>query len=294
VKVRAFAENDVADVAALLAQLRGVGRPVEPLDAPQLRELLARPLHAGGRDFRVATHEGAFVAVAFTTRYTLAERARPIRELRLFVAHDPLREAAARSLVEAVLALDTEPVFRRAQDPAGESATLFASYGFNEVQRILVLRRRGIPQTVSALPPEVRLRDADLSEDTPALVSLVDVAHRDGFGFGPIDASELEALLRPPGARLLVAEHRKRAIGFVSTLPTRDGRGVLHLLQVSPEIRGQGLGRALAESAIHALAQQGFGEVEVHVDAANTVARTLYGRLGFSTHREDLVHERMP
>ncbi len=293
-KVRAFAETDVDDVAALLVQLREAGRPVEPLDAAQLRELLARPLHAGGRDFRVATRDASQVAVAFTTRYTLAERARPIREMRLFVARDEPTDEAARRLIEAVLELDAEPVYRRAQDPAGESATLFVSYGFAEVQRILVLRRRGIPQAVSSLPPEVRLRDANLMEDTPALVSLVDVAHRDGFGFGPIDAAELEALLRPPGARILVAERRGRAVGFVSTLPTRDGRGVLHLLQVSPETRGLGLGRALAESAVHALAQQGFGEVEVHVDAANAVACSLYGRLGFMTHREDLVHERMP
>jgi len=93
---------------------------------------------------------------------------------------------------------------------------------------------------------------------------------------------------------LLVVERGDLPVGFVSTLPTRDGLGVLNLLQVAPEAQGAGVGRVLAESALHALAQQGFSNVEVHVDAANGVACALYAQLGFVTTRVDVVHERGP
>jgi ribosomal protein S18 acetylase RimI-like enzyme len=83
-------------------------------------------------------------------------------------------------------------------------------------------------------------------------------------------------------------------VGFVSTLPTREALGVLNLLQVAPEVQGAGVGRVLAEAALHALAQQGFAQVQVHVDAANVVACALYTHVGFVTTRIDVVHERGP
>ena len=294
VRVRGFSTDDIAAVSDLLRRLGGARLPVEPLEPSHLTELLARPAHAGGRDFRVAEASGELVGALFAARYTLAERPLPVREVRLFAPRGDAGEAARSALLDAALALDPDRVFRRAQDPGGELTQTLAARGFSPAQSVWVMTRRGVPPVVSPLPEGMRLRDAALPADTPALLSLVASAHRAAFGFGPMEAADLEALLRPPGARVLVVERDRTPVGFVSTLPTREALGVLNLLQVAPEVQGAGVGRVLAEAALHALAQQGFAQVQVHVDAANVVACALYTSVGFVTTRIDVVHERGP
>jgi ribosomal protein S18 acetylase RimI-like enzyme len=66
---------------------------------------------------------------------------------------------------------------------------------------------------------------------------------------------------------------------IVTTISERTA----HLAQivVDPRARGRGLGRALVESAIGAVAARGFERMTLLVAASNTRASTLYDRLGF-------------
>jgi len=70
-----------------------------------------------------------------------------------------------------------------------------------------------------------------------------------------------------------------QAAAIVTTISERTA----HLAQivVDPRARGQGLGRALVESAIGAVAARGFERMTLLVATSNTRASALYDRVGF-------------
>ena len=55
---------------------------------------------------------------------------------------------------------------------------------------------------------------------------------------------------------------------------------------VLPEARGQGLGRAIAESGFNHLLGQGIDAIELDVDSTNAAAIKIYSSLGFTTRSE--------
>lgn len=71
-----------------------------------------------------------------------------------------------------------------------------------------------------------------------------------------------------------------RVAGYVIARRAADEGEILNLA-VAPEHRGAGIGRALAERALSALAGRGVARVFLEVRESNTVARRLYARLGF-------------
>lgn len=71
-----------------------------------------------------------------------------------------------------------------------------------------------------------------------------------------------------------------------SATRVRDASGI-RLLGVSPEARGQGVGKALACACIDAARAAGHREVVLHTTQAMKVAWALYERLGF-VRSEDL------
>jgi ribosomal protein S18 acetylase RimI-like enzyme len=55
-------------------------------------------------------------------------------------------------------------------------------------------------------------------------------------------------------------------------------------LYVVPHCRGQGLGRALLEAALHEARTRGADTMEIGVDEPDQAARALYESLGFTNH----------
>jgi ribosomal protein S18 acetylase RimI-like enzyme len=88
-------------------------------------------------------------------------------------------------------------------------------------------------------------------------------------------------------ADVLVAEVDGAVAGYVALghpTPLESNRHVLHVrgLAVSPEHRGQGLGRALMEAAERAARARGARRLTLRVLGPNTPARALYESCGFA------------
>ena len=65
-----------------------------------------------------------------------------------------------------------------------------------------------------------------------------------------------------------------------------DGPGAyLGELYVVPDLRGQGLGRALLEAAMEVARERGADHIDLNTSEDDTAARALYERMGF-TNRE--------
>lgn len=90
------------------------------------------------------------------------------------------------------------------------------------------------------------------------------------------DAAAIAALLASPGA---FAFHSKD--GFVLARMA-GGEAEILTLAVAPQARGQGLGRALLQSAIARAAAMGADAMFLEVGADNPSALALYAGLGFA------------
>jgi phosphinothricin acetyltransferase len=89
---------------------------------------------------------------------------------------------------------------------------------------------------------------------------------------------------RAPG--YLVAEHDSHVIGFATYGPFRTGPGYAqtceHTIQLSPDARGKGVGRALM-SALQDIAQaQGVHVLVAGISSANPGAEAFHAALGYS------------
>jgi mycothiol synthase len=66
--------------------------------------------------------------------------------------------------------------------------------------------------------------------------------------------------------------------------------GEIYVIGVDPDFQGLGLGRQLTLAGLDSIARRGVEVGMLYVDAANTPARTMYDRLGFTVHRTDRAY----
>lgn len=135
-------------------------------------------------------------------------------------------------------------------------------------------------------------------QECPGLAALVVAAYQEYAPALSADAWEQmrSALLQVPTlaatATLLVAEQHGHLTGSVLYFPpgTSDQRlfprhwASMRLLAVSPECRGQGLGRLLTEACLTRARQDQAEFFGLHTSELMTTARQMYERMGF---RED-------
>ncbi len=97
--------------------------------------------------------------------------------------------------------------------------------------------------------------------------------------------AEMEVLpgpYAPPHGAILLAEVDGAAVGVVAVQPLDDeGACEMKRLYVDPDVRRQGLGRALALGIIEAAQDLGYDVMRLDTVASMTAARTLYRSLGF-------------
>ena len=102
----------------------------------------------------------------------------------------------------------------------------------------------------------------------------------------PFTAEDLPALLQVAGGSTCVLVHTdhpaSRMLGFGQFWPGSDGAVHLGRLLVTPDRRGQGLGRRLCLALMqHAVAATGAQALTLRVFRDNAAAVALYARLGF-------------
>ena len=111
-----------------------------------------------------------------------------------------------------------------------------------------------------------------------------------GMGLNTIDDSRegiARYLKRNPNT-CFVSEHDRTITGAI--LAGHDGRrGYIYHTAVNPAHRHQGIGTALVNAALHALANEGIIKVALVVFSRNEAGKAFWERLGF-TSRDDLTY----
>lgn len=299
-RVRPFDGDDLPRIASLMRAAHTLDPRIDAPDEAALAAFLALESNRGGRDFALAEAvvggAARLEAVLLSGRFAVVDRARPVRGFRVVVAPEAHHAGWADRLLDLVDAQDPPgAVVQRTVigDDRADARARLEARGFAHTRTVVHMRRAGLPPGRPSIPTGHTLRDADPHLDGPSLSGLYNAAHREAFGFAPISPAELLDTAGAPGGRMLALDGPDgRLVGAVQTLPYYAGVGVLHAVQVAPEAQGRGLGRLLVAAALNALAQHGFGIVELAVDADNGPARALYAGLGFSDRGRDLVYER--
>lgn len=125
-------------------------------------------------------------------------------------------------------------------------------------------------------------------KDAGAIAGLLHDLHRefDEPTPPPSELAERIRLLIDSGETLvLLADDGPGGLAVLRFRPAIWSAGLecyLAELYVVPQLRGQGLGRALMEAALAEARKQGADSMEIGVDEPDVVARRLYESLGFS------------
>jgi GNAT superfamily N-acetyltransferase len=82
------------------------------------------------------------------------------------------------------------------------------------------------------------------------------------------------------GARLWVAERRGSVVGVVGLI-VRGKQAEVEPVVVSFDVRGQGIGRSLVETALEAARADGVRQIKASPVARNSTALRFFHRLGF-------------
>jgi len=127
---------------------------------------------------------------------------------------------------------------------------------------------------------QTRIRRARF-DDLPALLQLESLFQSDAM-----TRRTLRRFISAPNAAFLVAEHQGRVMGNLLMLTRRDTTlARIYSVIVSPAARGLGLGRELVVAAENEARQRGCSAMALEVRVDNTVARTLYERLGYALQK---------
>jgi ribosomal protein S18 acetylase RimI-like enzyme len=103
------------------------------------------------------------------------------------------------------------------------------------------------------------------------------------------ELAELPGRYAPPSGRLLIAMHDGRAGGCVALRKLEGETCEMKRLYVRPPIRGQKVGRQLAEAVIAAACEADYKRMRLDTLASMTSAIGLYESLGF--HRITAYYE---
>jgi len=227
------------------------------------------------------------------------------------VAVDPAerRLGLGRQLIEALV--DHSPDGRLRLWAHGEhagAAELATSMGFKHARVLWQMRRSlysPLPQPV--LPPDVVVRPFRVGTDEQAWLALNALAFAELPDQGRWTIDDLELRLHEPwfsADGFLVAWRDDRMVGFHWT-KVHGGHGSddphqhqpigeVYVVGIDPELRGEGLGRALTVVGLRHLRSLDLSQAMLYVDSTNTGAIALYESLDFVRWDTDVLFRRMP
>ena len=90
-----------------------------------------------------------------------------------------------------------------------------------------------------------------------------------------------EAALRRPTRHLFIAEHAGEAVGFLRLDANAEGAGCTISINLAPQARGRGLGRASLEAATEAARGLDFSHIDALIRAHNGASLAAFARAGY-------------
>jgi GNAT superfamily N-acetyltransferase len=181
----------------------------------------------------------------------------------LIAARDRLIEITGEDLYSPALYPGSTRVWRRA--------------GFVEHAELIVMERS--LGAVPAAPGAGHHVNVDVVPEWEAILE-IDRAAFDGFwGMGRLGLEE--ALLTNPTTTLLVVSSNESTDGY-AIVGSQWGVAYLHRIAVRPERTGQGVGRALVDSAMTWGSAHGAKSMVLNVRGDNRQALGLYHKSGFT------------
>ncbi len=194
-----------------------------------------------------------------------------------------------RAALEVVAADGGGRIHWWVHQPDERADVIAASVALRLGRRLLQLRRSlPIGDTTT-----VESRSFVVGRDETEWLRVNNAAFRDhpeqgGWTMDTLQRREAEPWFDPAGFRL--HERDGKLAGFCWTKvhhETVPPLGEIYVIAVDPAFQGLGLGKALTLAGLDHLAALGLTVGMLHVDAANTAARSMYERLGFSVHHAD-------
>ncbi len=133
----------------------------------------------------------------------------------------------------------------------------------------------------------MNIRQAQIG-DAAAIAEITNTIIRETLVTFTTDEREVDAVAKDIQARgpaFLVAEENAQVLGFATYGAFRNGPGYAecreHSIQLAPEARGQGTGRALLSALEDAARKQGIHVLVAGISSANAGAVAFHAALGY-------------
>lgn len=152
-------------------------------------------------------------------------------------------------------------------------------------------------ETVS-VPPGFTVR-AFQPGDAPVLTAIQNAAFEGSWGFCPNTAAQIEyrsSMANTSKKGILLLFHGDETAGYCWTCITPlegNTRGVIGMIGVAPDYRGQGLSRTILLAGMEYLRSINVADIGLEVDGSNTPAIRLYNSVGFEKVGERQWFERV-
>jgi mycothiol synthase len=177
-------------------------------------------------------------------------------------------------------------------EPTPEHDDLARQLGL-EAGRELLQMRRALP---TGLDYDVVTRAFVPGVDDAAWVEVNNRAFADhpeqgGWTLDTLRRRQAEPWFDPQG--FLLHERDGRLAGFCWTKLHHQHDpplGEIYVIGIDPDFQGLGLGRELTLAGLDSIADRRIDVGMLYVDGANTPARSMYERLGFTVHRTDRAY----
>ncbi len=180
---------------------------------------------------------------------------------------DPVESRYAQAGLPAVLRLPGVPAFDAFRVQLHER-------GYRSFKPTLVQVAR-----LADLPPESGAREVEIRESAGADWEQVFL----GEGFDPVDGASRLSILRRARGSLFAAIRLDGRIVAVGCAGLAHGWCGIHGMRTLPAVRGRGLARSVIAALAREAQARGLSQAFLQVEQGNTVALSLYGRLGFTT-----------
>ncbi|MHC4953467.1 MAG: GNAT family N-acetyltransferase [Planctomycetota bacterium] len=264
---------------------------IQPPSSAAWRAYVARSFNENGRDFAWAREGDRDLGLLMS--YRSREPGAEFRHFRIIVHPDRRQEGIGARMLAHVEGQDADrPLLQANCQRSWEEGTRFLlRHGFTAGLEDLWMAVDDPPGPGST-PDGIRIRSyAPGPHDDAHWTRLNDEGYRGTTGYSALSADDLEGMRSEPGFRLRLAEDGSGIVGLCHVLQYAD-KHYINSLVVTPERRGNGIGRALLLDSLASLRDDGVARVHLTVRAENTNAAALYRSVGFETYDVSATYRR--